>query len=239
MSDIHGNCVALDAVLADIENHPVDQWVCLGDVIQGGAQPVEVVERLRELGCPVIRGNADDFILTGESHGEPISGETKIGAEWTADRLGADGVEFLRTFVATHEIALREATSLLCFHGSPRSYDEVLLPETSPEDLRAGLGDSGASVMCGGHTHLQWTTTIDGGRRFFNPGSVGLAYNRHLPRERFHFSPVAEFAVVTVLDAEVRLEFCQVAYDVGALKEVLRRSGHPFAERTAARYDPP
>jgi diadenosine tetraphosphatase ApaH/serine/threonine PP2A family protein phosphatase len=92
--------------------------------------------------------------------------------------------------------------------------------------------------MCGGHTHLQWTTTIDEGRRFFNPGSVGLAYNRHLPRDRFYLYPVAEFAILTVQDADARLEFCQVPFDLDALERAIRDSGHPFAEQTAARYHP-
>ena len=63
LSDIHGNRVALDAVLDDVANHPVDQWVCLGDTVQGGAQPVEVLDRLVELDCPVIIGNADEEVL--------------------------------------------------------------------------------------------------------------------------------------------------------------------------------
>jgi predicted phosphodiesterase len=35
-SDIHGNCVALDAVLAELQDWPVAQMVCLGDPVQGG-----------------------------------------------------------------------------------------------------------------------------------------------------------------------------------------------------------
>ena len=234
MSDIHANCVALDAVLADVANHPVDRWVCLGDTIQGGPQPVEVTERLRELGCPVIIGNADAEVLDPASTNESL----RTVSEWTAAKLGSQRLDFIRTFVPTHEVDLGNAGSLLCFHGTPRSFDEVLLPETPADELRDGLGDTAAPVMCGGHTHLQWTTTVDGGRRFFNPGSVGLAYNRHMPREKFYFPAIAEFAVLHVLDADVRLEFCRVAFDADDLVRVILSSGHPFAEQTAARYRP-
>ncbi len=73
-SDIHGDCVALDAVLADIASAGVNQTVCLGDAIQGGPQPAETVERLRALGCPVVMGNADHWLLTGEDTGsEPVT----------------------------------------------------------------------------------------------------------------------------------------------------------------------
>jgi hypothetical protein len=61
---MHGNAIALDAVLAELEHDPVDEIVCLGDVAQGGAQPAEVVDRLQELGCPCVFGNSDEFLLT-------------------------------------------------------------------------------------------------------------------------------------------------------------------------------
>src|SRR5690349_17179247 len=69
ISDIHGNCLALDAVLADLQRDGVDWIVCLGDAIQGGAQPAETVARLRDLGCPIVMGNADAWLLTGEETG--------------------------------------------------------------------------------------------------------------------------------------------------------------------------
>src|SRR6266545_4455606 len=65
ISDIHGNGVALDTVLADLARHDVEQIVCLGDVAAGGPQPNEVIARLRELGCQAVRGNADGWLLDG------------------------------------------------------------------------------------------------------------------------------------------------------------------------------
>ena len=53
-SDIHGNAVAFDAVLADMRDQEIAASVCLGDAIQGGPQPSEVVARLRELDCPIV-----------------------------------------------------------------------------------------------------------------------------------------------------------------------------------------
>jgi len=65
ISDMHGNGIALDAVLADLASVPHDGVVCLGDAIQGGPHPALVVARLRELGCPVVMGNADAYVLDG------------------------------------------------------------------------------------------------------------------------------------------------------------------------------
>jgi predicted phosphodiesterase len=180
----------------------------------------------------VILGNADDEVLTRDSDDERLNRVS----QWTFDLIGSEGVAFLNTFVPTCELSLGEAGTLLAFHGTPRSFDEVVLPATPSAELRDKLSGTAADVMCGGHTHLQWTTTIEGCRRYFNPGSVGLAYNRHLPRERFYYSAMAEFAVLTAEEADVRLEFCQVPFDLDALLKAIASSDHPFAEETAARY---
>src|SRR6478736_4290910 len=134
ISDIHGNCTALDAVLADLRLHPTDQVVCLGDAIQGGAQPAETVARLRGLTCPVVMGNADAWLLTGqETGGGPVTEKQLAVREWSLSQLSSDDIEFSRGFRPTVEIELDAARSLLCFHGSPRSFDDIILPET-PED---------------------------------------------------------------------------------------------------------
>src|SRR5207244_13495959 len=64
IADIHGNVFALDAVLAELRRDEVDMILCLGDVAVG-AQPVEAVERISELGCRTIMGNWDDYVLDG------------------------------------------------------------------------------------------------------------------------------------------------------------------------------
>lgn len=92
-SDIHGNCLALDAVLADLRQHPPDAYLCLGDAIQGGPQPAETVTRLRELACPVVMGNADAYLLSGTAaDAEPIDPERAARLDavraWSVDGLG-------------------------------------------------------------------------------------------------------------------------------------------------------
>src|SRR6185436_6063002 len=82
-SDMHANAIAFDAVLADLHAQRPDQSVCLGDAIQGGPQPDAVVQRLRALGCPVVMGNADAWLLTGQATGaEPTSAQQLAVREW-------------------------------------------------------------------------------------------------------------------------------------------------------------
>src|SRR6476659_3086878 len=96
ISDMHGNCIAFDAVLNDLELHPTDQIVCLGDAIQGGPQPAETVQRLRQLGCPVVQGNADAFLLTGADEGstEPVTEAQLEVREWSLAQLSESDVAF-------------------------------------------------------------------------------------------------------------------------------------------------
>lgn len=67
-SDIHGNSVALDAVLADIEwQGGVDAYWVLGDLVAFGPDPVGVLERLERLeNVAFVRGNTDRYLASGE-----------------------------------------------------------------------------------------------------------------------------------------------------------------------------
>lgn len=240
ISDIHGNAVALEAVLENLRRYPAHEVICLGDAVQGGVQPRQVVELLQELGCPVILGNADAYVLEGavkDTSTEAVSEPMQMVRDWTYEQLGEEGRKFLSTFVATHETEVTPGVSLLCFHGTPDSYDGVLIPQSSEEELRSALAGHDAAYMCGGHTHIQWTVAVDG-TRFFNPGSVGLAYNRYMEQEEFYIYPLADYAMVIAEGETVRIEFCHVPYDVDLLEKAAIASGHPFAETEAHRYRP-
>ena len=124
ISDMHGNDFAFEKVGADIKAQGVDQVVCLGDAIQGGAQPAQVTQRLRNMKCPVVMGTADDWLMTGfESGKDPIPEERlkKMGAirEWSLSQLSQDDLDYIKSFQPTVTINLEKDLDLLCFHGSP------------------------------------------------------------------------------------------------------------------------
>ncbi len=243
LSDIHGNCTALDAALKDLEQHPAERVVCLGDAIQGGPQPAQVVSRLRALACPVVMGNADAWLLTGvETGNEPISEDRHrmldAVREWSLAQLSADDRAFIQSFHPTVEMALEAGRKLLCFHGSPASFDDIMLPDTPQEQLLQFLGKYDADVLTGGHTHVQYIRRLGGsdGRFFFNPGSVGLAYSHHQPDDAFRADPWAEYAVLASDGERLALEFRRVPYNVAPLIEAYRASGRPFADQAIAQY---
>jgi len=242
ISDMHGNCIAFDAVLADLKLHPADGIVCLGDAIQGGPQPAEVVMRLCELACPVVMGNADAWLLTGQETGaEVISPERlrKMNAvrEWSLAQLSADDRAFIAAFQPTVTIPLTPARNLLCFHGSPASFDDLLLPSTPEDEFQKILGPHAANLLTGGHTHLQQIRRI-GDSFFFNPGSVGLAYSHTQPEEAFRVDSWAEYAMLNVEGERSALEFRKAPFDVAALIRIYRESGRPDAEEAIAQYQP-
>ncbi|HET8840530.1 MAG TPA: metallophosphoesterase family protein, partial [Ktedonobacteraceae bacterium] len=228
ISDIHGNCFALDRVLEDIRQHSIEQLVCLGDAIQGGSQPAETVQRLRELGCPVVMGNADDWMLTGidTSPHETISEQQLAVREWSLSQLSAEDKAYIQQVQATIEIPLEAGKKLLCFHGSPHSYDDILLPNTPEETFRQLLDGFNVALLTGGHTHTQQLRRLDDAR-YFNPGSVGLAYNWQQPEETFRADPWADYAIVTSEGENLGIEFRRLPYDVQKLLQIIRTSGRP------------
>ena len=240
ISDIHGNCVALDAVLTDIKQVEVDQVVCLGDAVQGGSQPAEVVARLRELACPVVMGNADDWLLTGEDTGaENIPEERRVRMDavrsWQLTQLTPDDLTFMQAFKPTVRIQLDDERSLLCYHGSPQSFDHVILPQTPDEEVRQFLKPEGHTIYTGGHTHMQFIRHFE--RTFhFNPGSVGVAYRHDQPDDHFRLDPWAEYALLSSRSGKLSLEFRRVPFDVERLFSVYKTSGRPFSNLAIAEY---
>lgn len=239
ISDIHGNRYAFDRVLADIRQQGIEQIVCLGDAIQGGAQPAETVERLREVSCPVVMGNADAWLLTGleTSPHEQVSEQQLAVRAWSLAQLSEEDKDFIRQFQPTIEIALEAEKKLLCFHGSPHSFDDLILPNTSEDILSQLLSGFDAALLAGGHTHTQQLRRLGkGNARYFNPGSVGFAYNWQLPAEQFRADPWAEYAIVTSEGDSISIHFRQLPFDVEELARIIRASGKPYAEQAIAMY---
>ena len=230
LSDQHGNDVAFRAALADVERIGVEEVVCLGDVVQGGAQPAETLDRLAALGCDTVLGNADAFLLElPDDSPEPISERQLEVRDWTLAQLSADQLDRIRSFAPVVRREL-DGVPLLLFHGSPRSYDDVLLPELRGDALEPFLGHD-AALLAGGHTHVQWTRRI-GDALYVNPGSVGVSYDRHTDPPVLR--PVAEWALVTVADGAVAVEFRQVRYPVEDFRAAAVRSDRPYADEYAA-----
>ena len=240
ISDMHGNDLAFEAVETDIQGQRVDQIVCLGDAIQGGPQPAGVVQRLRRLGCPVVMGNADAWLLTGTETGDegiPEERLKKMGEIrlWSLSKLTDDDRTFISEFQSAITIPLEDDLKLLCFHGSPASFDDVILPDAPKEVFEKFLGAHADQILTGGHTHAQQIRR-NGDLFFFNPGSVGFAYSHYQPDGQFRADPWAEYAILNIENGQTSLEFRRVLFGVQELIRIYRESGRPFADEAIAQY---
>ena len=236
IADIHGNLPALERVLADLDGDRVEQIVCLGDVAVG-PQPVETIERLRSVGCPTIMGNWDACMLGAEPKVDGELAEMLVDAcTWSTAQLGTEHLDYVRSFVDSLELQLDEATTILAFHGSPRSYDEGIFATTPDEKVEEMLAGHDAALYACGHTHFQLFRRV-GESVVLNVGSVGQPFRRRR-RGVMHISPWAEYAVVAADGGRLSIDLRRTPIDVELFTRTMLASGMPHAGWWADHWAP-
>lgn len=240
VSDVHGNAVALRAVDAALAAEGIGQVVCLGDMVQGGSEPAECVELLRERGWPVVLGNADAFLLdpaTAEGSGEAITERQLEMRAWSVAQLTRDQLAYIAAMPATVAADLGDGRSLLACHAVPSSYDPLVFPTTPEAEFRAALGPVTDDVVAGGHIHLPYVRRV-GPTLFVNPGSAGFGYDHEQPDDDVRADPWASYAVVTAGGGRLGVELRRLPLDVAAIRDVTRASGIPYADALVRRWTP-
>jgi predicted phosphodiesterase len=199
--------------------------VSLGDIAQGGPQPAECLDLLREAGAHTVMGNSDGFMLDPDHGSEPTTDRHLAQREWALEQVGPERLEYLRSFEGTVEIDL-DGSRLLCFHATPRSDEEIVLP-SDPVDPFDGTG---ADLLAGGHVHIQQVRRV-GEALYVNPGSVGCGYGSVEP-EGFTLDPWASYAIVEARTVELH----RVPFDLEELARVTHASGIPMPDFTLSLY---
>jgi len=231
LADIHGNLPALDAVLAKISAEGIERIVCLGDVATLGPQPREVIARVRALGCPVVMGNTDAILLALQRDESTMGDDWSNEAfdQWCANQLTDDDLAYLRTFQPTISLSLGDYVTLLCYHGSPRSYDERITAETPDAALHEMFAATPAHLYIGGHTHQQmlrrhWDVLV------LNPGTVGFVKDAIAPATSIRNPSWAEYAVIAYDGGQFDVSLRRVPFDLDALFAAFDASGIPRAQ---------
>jgi diadenosine tetraphosphatase ApaH/serine/threonine PP2A family protein phosphatase len=155
--------------------------------------------------------------------------------QWSLSQLSEDDKIFTSNFQLMVTIPLGNNLELLCFHGSPASFDDIILPHAPKEIFDQYLGAYADKILTGGHTHAQQIRR-NGDLFFFNPGSVGLAYSHYQPDGKFHVDHWADYAILIVERGQPSLEFRRVPFDVSVLIRIYRESGRPFADEAIIQY---
>lgn len=236
ISDLHANEVALRAVLEDIKQVGVDQIICLGDVATLGPRPGSVIQTLRDLGCPCILGNHDEFLLDpGLIHTYTEAPVIVEAVDWCRDQLPGEALDFVRAFRRSLELPLDEHSTLFLFHGSPRSHMEDLLSTTPPEALDKLLAGHSATVMAGGHTHIQMLRQHRG-MLLVNPGSVGLPFKEYVAGRPPTLMGHAEYATVEAARGVVSVNLRRVLLDKKALYDAAAACDNPLRGMLLQQY---
>ncbi|MHB8393202.1 MAG: metallophosphoesterase family protein [Candidatus Dormibacteria bacterium] len=226
ISDIHGNLLALDSVLADIESRSVDLVVNLGDLLSGGLQPRETGDRLLSLDLLTVRGNHERQVLTLPR--EQMS---------RSDGLAYDTMSVeQREWFASLPVQAEPAPGVLAFHASPTD-DLVYLLETvdasgahpaTETEVLSRLGPQhGRTLLLGGHTHLQRSMLLATGPLVVNPGSVGwpaFADDTPFPHAMEAGTPHARYAIVDDASGRWAIDFHLVDYDWEAAARIAERN---------------
>jgi putative phosphoesterase len=231
ISDIHGNLFALETALAELDKERLDDLVCLGDVAALGPEPGAVLARLRGLNCPVVMGNTDAWLL-----GPPPSDADEIDRmliPWCLAQLSDADLTYIQSFPPTIEQSLGAGGTLLCFHGSPRSYDDVIVSTTPDDVLDALLGETHVSMFAGGHMHLQMVRR-HGDAHLINPGSVGLPGVGPAGAQRNRHARWAEHAIVEADGDRLEISLRRTPLDIDRMLARARASDMPALDWWAA-----
>lgn len=216
--DIHGNDMALEAILAEIEHHQVDLLLIGGDVAWG-PEPQLVMNRLLSLQWPAcfIRGNADREIAYRYGVEQGLDEVVAEINQWCTDQLSEAQLRFLRQLPESIVLDVEGLGEILFVHGSPQSDDEAIRIDTDEAEVKEMLEGTNQKIVVCGHTHVQFDRRI-GSTRVINPGSAGLPSR-------------ATGAFWALLGPDVSLK--ETKYDVEAAAARIRLSGVPYAEEFA------
>ena len=236
LSDIHGNTIALDAVLADVAARGgVDAYWILGDFSGMGYDPVGVLERVTTLPNALFtRGNHDRYTITGERPGPtleqaqvdpqklPLLLAMATNLAWTQGQIRASGWwDWFTRLPLEARLTLPDGTRVLGVHAAPGLDDGIgITPLLSDDELRTLLISCEADLVIVGHTHVPLDRSIDG-IRVYNLGSVS---NPMRPRLE---------ATYALLEADTNghtLQLHYVDYDHEAVIAALHSVKHPTAD---------
>lgn len=251
LSDIHANLEALTAVLAMLASERIDHYLCLGDIVGYGADPVACLTRLQDCQAVMVGGN-HDLGCIGKLDLGWFNETARAGIIWTRDHLSFADLDALRRLPLTTTVepsAPPLGAGFTLVHATlrhPERFEYLVDVAQMVDTLQACR-----TAMClVGHTHVPYVVEYDrGAKRFLriltkpeelsevtyqddagtfrylvNPGSVGQ------PRDGD-----SRAACAIIDSAQRRITIHRVPYDIAATQRKMQQTGLPafLAERLA------
>jgi predicted phosphodiesterase len=220
LSDIHGNRTAFEAVLKDLRQTSPDLIFHGGDLADAGTSPVDVVDRIRDLGWRGVVGNTDEMLFRPESLQEFASGSPKLQPLFTAleemavvtrEALGKERLAWLSGLPR-----IQIAGPMALVHASPESYWRSPTDSASDAELESVYSQLGQPIAIYAHIHRPYIRDL-AELTVANTGSVGLSYDGD------------RRAAYLLLD-EFKPEIRRVEYDVESERKALAKCGLPHAD---------
>jgi len=180
-SDLHANLEATEAVLMDAREKESTHFVCLGDLVGYNANPHECVELVRQMDCPVVKGNHDEQACLGESSRD-FNDLAEQAINWTREHLTEEDKHWLAELRLTRQV--RDFTIVHATLDTPAEWGYVF----KNLDAVASFTYQHTTVCFFGHTHVAGAFVRDEGvkrvltpqlmiepgkKYFINAGSVG------------------------------------------------------------------
>ncbi len=229
-SDLHANLEATEAVLADAQEKQCTHYVCLGDLVGYNANPHECVELVRQMECPVVKGNHDEQACLGSSSRD-FNDLAERAINWTRANLTDEDKQWLADLRLTRQV--RDFTIVHATLDTPAEWGYVF----NNLDAVASFTYQHTTLCFFGHTHVASAFVRDDGvkrvkveqlmiepgkKYFINTGSVGQ------PRDG---DPRAAYCIYHV-DRNV-VEQRRLKYDLPAAQRKIIAAGLPrlLAER--------
>jgi len=227
IADIHGNHLALEAVLSDIRAEGIEEIVNLGDFFSGPLDAGRTAELLMPLGLTSVCGNHDRYLIEQDPATMHVSDASAYRQLTPAHLDWIRGLPFDTVY---------RGEVYLC-HATPKNDNLYWLESVSPEGLvflkpieaieALAEGIDLPLILCG-HSHLPRAVRLSDGRLIVNPGSVGCpAYDDVLPYyhkvEAGH--PLASYAILEKTAAGWIWQFRTVAYDHVAMSALAGERG--------------
>ncbi|HJK97083.1 MAG TPA: metallophosphoesterase family protein [Polyangiaceae bacterium LLY-WYZ-14_1] len=178
LSDVHGNRVALEAVLADLADRGFQDLFVAGDLLLGGDDPLGTWQLLQQRGARCVRGLSDEALARIDPATlEPSGPEQERSAARfleTRQAIGDLVVERLRRLPEQIRVPLIDGGELLVRHGAPADPTVELSHDLDDDELLALLAGDPADVVACGASHVPFDRVV-AGVRVVNVGSVGQA----------------------------------------------------------------
>jgi len=225
LSDIHGNDIAFEAVVKDMEQFQVDHVVFLGDLVAKGPDPQACYQRMKAL-KPLIwlKGNTEywlDHAMTDVLATTPANVKLLAYYDYMVKHMDGKSMDELIGLKSKETIQVGHFEGVCC-HGSLRDVNEVMDPMHHPQPLLSQLEGLGKSFIISGHSHEQYDYLLKG-VRMINPGSVGLAKSGQ--------EGVAEYAIMEAGNS-FSVDLRQVPYSLEQLNQVIAEMGFPSTVRS-------